>query len=172
MNQKLKAAPGIYLLGFMGCGKTTVGRLLAKRLGWDFVDLDEEIEQRAGRPIHRIFEESGEQEFRDLEHAAVQEQARLVRAGRARVVALGGGAFAFERNRRALDAAGLTVWLDAPADTLWERVRGQSHRPLAKDRAAFTQLLAERVEAYAKASRRVDASRAADQVAADIAALI
>ena len=172
MNAKLKTTPGIYLAGFMGCGKSTAGRLAAEQLGWEFVDLDEEIVREAGRPIAEIFSSEGEQAFRDLEHQAVCEQARLARAGSARVVALGGGAFAFERNRLALDEAGVTVWLDAPAAALWERVKQEKHRPLARDRDAFESLLESRLDAYGQAGVRLDATPPPEEVAEAIVELL
>lgn len=158
------AAAGIFLAGFMGCGKSTIGPLLGGRLGWPFVDLDTEIERRAGRSIPEIFAQEGEAAFRDREHEALREQAELGLAGQPRVVALGGGAFAYARNRGLLNEVGVTVWLDADADTLWNRVRLEAHRPLARDRAAFETLLASRREAYALADGRVDATASPDEV--------
>ncbi len=151
MHIRLKSTPGIYLAGFMGCGKTTVGRKLAERLAWDFIDLDDEIERRAGSEIGEIFAKFGEQTFRAIERDALIEQAHLVRTGRARVVALGGGTFADERNRDTMKQAGISLWLDVPLEQLWERVSGYGHRPLAGDRAAFEDLYKKRLEDYAKA---------------------
>ena len=168
MHQKLKATPGIYVVGFMGCGKSTVGRLLAERLGWDFKDLDDEIERLAGKPISRIFDEDGEPVFRDLEHEALGEQVRLVRRGEARVVALGGGAFVAQRNRERINGAGLSVWLDTPVETLRERVAAESHRPLARDRAAFFDLHASRRDAYALAGLRIEGVGAPEALIAAI----
>lgn len=171
MNIKLKGTPGIYLVGFMGSGKSTVGRLLAQRLGWDFVDLDTEIESRFGAPIAEIFDREGEPAFRDLEHEALTEQARLVRRGRPRVVALGGGAFVAQRNREALADAGASVWLECAPDVLWERIAHEDHRPLARDRAAFLRLLQEREPSYGQADYRVAAQRDPEQVVEAIFAL-
>lgn len=171
MHQRLKATPGIYLVGFMGCGKSTVGRLLAERLGWDFVDLDSEIEQEAGKPIARIFDEEGEAAFRELEHEAVRRQAGAVRGGHARVVSLGGGAYVPPRNRWKLEDAGLTVWLDLAADALWERVRLETDRPLARDEGRFRALYAERRPVYEQADYRVDASQTPEEIVQAILAL-
>ena len=113
MPADFKGVGAIFLTGFMGCGKSTVGKLLAERLGWEFVDLDERIEALAGKSIARIFSEDGEDEFRRLEHETLVEQARLAREGSPRAAALGGGAFTFERNRRAISGAGVSIWLDA-----------------------------------------------------------
>jgi len=169
MNQKLKKTPGIYLVGFMGSGKSTVGRLLAEILGWDFMDLDEQIERLAGCSIREVFEQQGEAVFRDIEHNALRAQADQVSCGRARVVALGGGAFAFERNRQATADAGLSVWLDAPAEALWERVQAETHRPLAQDQASFNALLDSRREAYSHADLHVDALQPPEAIARRIA---
>ncbi len=148
MHLKLKDSPIIVLVGFMGCGKSTVGRLLAERLGWQFVDLDEEIERQAGSPIVEIFEREGERKFRELEHAALVEQLRLAQRGRARVLALGGGAFAESKNRERLEAGGVAIWLDCPVETLWERVSQGAGRPLARRREEFEQLYRERLPHY------------------------
>ena len=164
MHQRLKATPGIYLVGFMGCGKSTVGELLAERLGWELVDLDTEIEREAGKPIARIFDEDGETAFRQLEYEAVGRQACAVRGGGARVVALGGGAFVPQRNRWKLEDAGLTICLDVSADELWERVRHETDRPLARDEQRFRSLYAERRPVYELADYRVDASQPPDEI--------
>jgi shikimate kinase len=168
MHIKLKATPGIYLVGFMGCGKSTVGGMLAARLGWDFIDLDHEIETRQGSTIADIFERRGEGAFRDMEHSALREQANLVCQGRPRVLSLGGGAFASERNREALVNAGVSLWLDSPAEVLWARVSGETQRPLARDRAAFEKLLAERLPAYRLADFRVPADGSPGEVVESI----
>ena len=150
MHAKLKAAPGIYLVGFMGCGKTTVGQRLAARLKWDFVDLDDEIERKSGTKIADVFEQLGEAAFRAMEQQALLEQISFVRRGRARVVALGGGTFVAPGNRETLEQAGISVWLNAPVDQLWERVTNESQRPLARDREAFETLFEQRAPGYAK----------------------
>src|SRR6185295_16056948 len=93
MILKLKRTPGIFLVGFMGSGKSTVGRVLAEELGWGFADLDEDIEKREGMAIAEIFDSRGEAEFRKAETAALRERVRMVEGGRPWVIALGGGAF-------------------------------------------------------------------------------
>ena len=171
MHAKLKHTPGIYLVGFMGSGKSTVGQLLADHLQWPFVDLDAEIERRRGKSITEIFEQEGEAAFRDQEHQALLEQVRLVSDGQPRVVALGGGAFVAVGNRESISSAGISIWLDCRVDTLWERISGYAHRPLARDRARFEALYLERSEAYQLADFRVDASGSAPQIVAAIEAL-
>ena len=116
-----------------------------------FVDLDDDIEAAAGRTIADIFSTDGEQAFRDAEHAALQ--ARVSGAGA--VVALGGGAFTFARNRELLRGAGKSVWLDCPYELALRRVEGFAHRPLAKDPAQFRALFEKRVADYSLADIRV-----------------
>ncbi len=172
MHAKLKAAPGIYLVGFMGCGKTTVGQRLAARLKWDFVDLDDEIERKSGIKIADVFQQFGEAAFRAMERQALLEQISFVRRGRARVVALGGGTFVAPGNRETLDQAGVSVWLNAPVDQLWERVTNESQRPLARDREAFEKLFEQRGPGYAKSDFTVQAgSDGPDKVADEILGL-
>ena len=92
MILKLKRTPGIYLVGFMGSGKTTIGRHLADELGWSFADLDADIEAEQGTTIAQIFDTRGEDEFRRIETAAIQKRVRMIEKGRPMVLALGGGA--------------------------------------------------------------------------------
>lgn len=145
-NNVLDDAP-IFLVGFMGAGKTTVGRELASHLGYDFIDLDELIAAQIGKSIQEIFAELGEGEFRRLESAAIQSCSDLVRC----VVALGGGAYAREANRRLVRAIGKTVWLDCPLETCLERIGGDESRPLLGDADQMKTLLAQRRESYAQA---------------------
>lgn len=142
----------IYLVGFMGSGKSTVGKRLAETLGVPFVDLDDDIEAAAGRSIADIFTADGEAAFRDAEHAALRERARRKDAA---VVALGGGAFTFARNRELLQGAGHTVWLDCSYELAHRRVSGFEHRPLAKDPIRFRALYDQRVADYALAEIRI-----------------
>ena len=162
VDRDAKAA--IFLTGFMGAGKSTVGQATAKVLGWPFVDLDDCIERSAGQPIATIFSEYGEDGFRDREHAALAEQAESARHGNSFVLALGGGTYAFARNRELLRTAGITIWLDLDTETLWDRVRAASHRPLAQDQRAFSKLHAARRESYAQADARVDGVGTPDEV--------
>lgn len=157
MDLRLKRAPVIWLAGFMGCGKSTTGKLLSKKLGWRFVDLDAEIERVAEKSVRVIFEEDGEEAFRELEHQQLLDQIRCSRQGGARVVALGGGACASERNRGAIEDCGVALWLDPPYPILWERVAGKDKRPLAKDPVAFRALYDRRRSSYALAPYRITA---------------
>ena len=144
----------IYLVGFMGSGKSTIGRRLAEELGLPFADLDDDIEAVAGRPIADIFWTDGEAGFRDAEHSAL---AARVRSGAAIVLALGGGAFTFARNRELLAGAGTSVWLDCPFEVALRRVKGFAHRPLAQDPLQFRALFEKRLPDYSLADIRIPA---------------
>jgi len=142
----------VYLLGFMGCGKTTVGVLLARQLGWPFIDLDVTLEAGQGMSIREIFDRLGEPFFRQIEHAALREASRSEPA----VIALGGGTFVQDSNLefiRFMD--GITVWLDCPIEELERRCQGIDNRPLFRDAASFRQLFAQRVPYYQLADFRV-----------------
>jgi shikimate kinase len=108
----------IFLIGYRGTGKTTVAKLLAERLGQQWVDADIEIERRAGKSIAQIFADEGEESFRDLESAVVAELA----ARDGLIIALGGGAILREQNRRALATRGPVIWLQASAETIHTRI--------------------------------------------------
>jgi shikimate kinase len=158
----------IVLTGFMGTGKSEVGRRLAQRLGRAFVDTDQLIEERARKRIAAIFADAGEVGFRALERDAVSEAAG--RGGA--VISVGGGAVLDSTNVRVLRDAGVLVHLTARPDVILARVGDPRTRPLLGDdpRAAVTRLLAERGPIYAAVSDvTVDTSdRSADEVVEDI----
>lgn len=158
MILKLVRTPAIYLVGFMGSGKSTVGRLLADRLGWSFVDLDAEIEAEQGVSIAEIFDRCGEEHFRRLETEAIRRRVRLAQMGRPAVIALGGGAFARECNFDLVEHNGITVWLDCSEAVAWQRVEANSDRPLARNREQFAALYEARRACYARADFRVESS--------------
>jgi len=149
----------LFLVGFMGSGKSTVGRLLAGRLGWTFEDVDDEIERLQGRTINQIFAEQGEAHFRALERERLEDIAARA-ADAPAVVALGGGTVAQPANLDLLRAAGgVTVWLECPLEELRRRCRGMNNRPLFRDPASFEQLYRRRLPYYQQADFRVDADR-------------
>lgn len=137
--------PNIVLVGPMGVGKSTIGRMLAERLGWSFVDTDQRIAKEAGASIPSLFEREGEAGFRSRERAAV----RLACMGSRQVIAVGGGACMDPDNLAHMQAAGLIVVLTAEPEALWQRVSGTA-RPLACDRDGFLRLHAERAPLFAR----------------------
>jgi shikimate kinase len=146
----------IYLVGFMGSGKSTVARALAKRLDWRPLDIDELIEKREHQTVADLFARQGEAYFRAAERAVLLEQL----GSRHVVVATGGGTFVDPQNRTVINNDGLSVWLDVPIDRLISRVPADGRRPLAADRAEFERLHAARRPAYALAHRHLDAGHA------------
>jgi shikimate kinase len=155
MILKLKQTPGIYLAGFMASGKTTIGRLLAHRLGWNFIDLDHEIEAQQGISIADIFDQQGEAEFRRIEAEALRARVRTIQRGHPSVVALGGGTFVQPGNFDMVASNGITVWLDCPLETVRRRVADPSSRPLARDAQRFEELYRARHPEYARAEYRI-----------------
>lgn len=169
MILKLVRTPGIYLVGFMGSGKTTIGRLLADRLGWNFIDLDDDIESEQKTSIAAIFDAEGEERFRVLETDGIRRRTRQIRGGRPMVMALGGGAFMRSENRELLSDHGVVVWLDCPFDTARRRCADGSARPLARDPEKFRQLYESRRACYALADYRIEI--ASDDPAAAVDAI-
>lgn len=137
----------------MGSGKTSVGAALARALGFRFVDLDREIERRSGLTVAAIFEREGEEGFRRHESLALRETGALHDV----VVATGGGTLTRWENRDFIRGHGVTVWLDAPLDTMLSRCRDGARRPLLGPRDRMEALLAERIGFYRGADLRVDA---------------
>jgi shikimate kinase len=145
----------VFLVGFMGSGKNTVGAELARRLGWQFIDMDREIEARERQSITEIFSTRGEPAFRRAEAAALSDflTGSVMRDS---IVALGGGAFAQENNRVLL-REWATVFLHAPVEELWRRCQQDGiERPLRKDLDQFTRLHEERLPFYREASLTVE----------------
>lgn len=139
----------IFLVGFMGAGKSRVGAALADRLGVPFLDLDAEIERSAGQTIRVLFETEGEARFRARESRVLESLAPTLSARP--VVATGGGLFADPAHRAWISERGRSVWLDAPPDLLWSRCQEDESRPLRGQRDAFEALLEARRPAYALA---------------------
>ena len=153
-------ADKLYLVGFMGAGKTTVARAIGKLTGWRVEDIDQRIEAREHRTVASIFSQQGEPYFRQLERLALGELLPL----RHVVIATGGGTFVESDNRALMLADGAVAWLDLSLAQVIERVPADGRRPLASDRAQMEQLFARRQLAYAQAHVRVDASRPVPEV--------
>ena len=156
----------LVLLGFMGTGKSAVGRRVAALAGASFFEMDAELEQRAGKPISRIFSDDGEPAFRDLESQLAQEWGRKEGA----VISCGGGVALREENLRALGANGLLVCLTARPEVILERTARSKKRPLLAGEdpdKKIRDLLAARAPAYAKIPVQIDTSDASlDELAA------
>jgi shikimate kinase len=118
----------LVLVGLMGAGKSAIGKLVASELGIPFIDSDHEIERVSRMTIPELFDKYGEPEFRKLENRVIK---RLLRSG-PRVLSTGGGAFMNGDTRASIQSAGLSLWLDADLETLWERVIKRDNRPLLK----------------------------------------
>jgi len=150
-------ADKVYLWGFMGAGKSTVARALARRLDWRVEDVDARIERQEQRDIPSIFRHSGEAYFRSLERQALLD----LLPERGVVVATGGGTPVDPANRALMLRDGAVVWLDLPFARVVERIPADGRRPLAADRAEMERLYNQRLVAYQQAHVRVDVSRAA-----------
>ena len=153
----------LYLVGFMGSGKSTVGRLVAQELGRDFLDIDDLIVEREGRSIEEIFRDQGEDHFRQLEWQTLQS----LDGRRELVAATGGGLFLGAEKRRWLRRNGTTAWLDAPLEVCIGRVPPDSGRPLWRpgdDPLEFRAMFENRRASYALANIRVAASGPPEEV--------
>ncbi len=145
----------LYIVGFMGCGKSTVGKILANRLNMLFVDLDHFIEETVGMEIPQIFSEYGEEHFREAESFVLQQVAESPSPA---VVATGGGVVLREENREVMKTTGTMVYLHAPAEVLWERASSSGNRPLAKEFQSFLELWQARLPLYREARIEIDSS--------------
>lgn len=144
----------VFLVGFMGAGKTTVGRRLAERLGVPFLDLDLAIEGEAGQSVREIFMQRGEPAFRQMERDALERAA----AETAAVIATGGGTIAAPGNAELMKKNGLTVWLHPSFATLAARIgfEGKEDRPLFRDETQGLALYRERLPAYRSADITIE----------------
>jgi len=153
----------LIFVGLMGAGKSVIGRLVAQALGFPFIDTDAEIERVSRMTITELFAAYGEAEFRALESRVVF---RLLQDG-PRVISTGGGAFINENTRRVIKEGGVSIWLNAELQVLWERVNKRDHRPLLKTenpKATLENLMNQRYPIYAEADITV-ASGHGSQVA-------
>ena len=143
----------LYLLGFMGCGKSTVGPILAARMNRPFTDLDELVEKEQQMTIREIFALRGEAFFRKLESDLLLISSKLP----ASVIALGGGTFSYPTNREVILGTGVAIWLRISLETARQRCEQITTRPLARDEKTFKALFAEREQYYSLAHLTVDA---------------
>ena len=153
-------ADKLYLVGFMGAGKTSVARALGRRLGWRVEDIDHRIEDRERRRVGEIFAKDGEPYFRTVERTVLNE----LLPERHIVIATGGGTFVDPDNRTAMLSDGAVAWLDVPLERVIARVPADGRRPLASDRVQMEQLYARRQAAYSQAHVRIDASKPVPEV--------
>jgi shikimate kinase len=169
LRDRARAALGsrnLILVGLMGAGKSSVGRLLAQQLGVPFIDSDIEIERVSRMTITELFAAYGEEEFRALEARVMK---RLLKGG-PRVVSTGGGAFINARTRRHIKKGGLSVWLKADLDVLWDRVNKRDTRPLLKTenpKQTLENLMNTRYPVYAEADLTVLSRDVRKEVMAD-----
>jgi shikimate kinase len=169
LKDRARAALGsrnLILVGLMGAGKSSVGRLVAQQLGIPFVDSDIEIERVSRMTITELFAAYGEEEFRALETRVMK---RLLKGG-PRVVSTGGGAFINDRTRRHIKKGGLSVWLKADLDVLWDRVNKRDTRPLLKSenpKQTLENLMNARYPVYAEADLTVLSRDVRKEVMAD-----
>ena len=153
MNSSTNPPENIVLIGFMGCGKSTVGRELQQRLGYPLVDMDQVIEHRAGKPITAIFAEEGEPAFRDMETDLLRELSDP--ESPRRIISTGGGVVGRAENRELLKKLGYVVWLHAPVSVILERTGKNRARPLLHTEnpaEKIRTLMAERQPLYQESS--------------------
>ena len=169
LKDRARAALGsrnLILVGLMGAGKSAVGRIVASQLGIPFIDSDHEIERVSRMTITELFAAYGEEEFRALETRVMK---RLLKGG-PRVVSTGGGAFINERTRRHIKKGGVSVWLKADLDVLWERVNKRDTRPLLKTqnpKQTLENLMTARYPIYAQADVTVLSRDVRKEIMAD-----
>ncbi len=161
-----------FLVGFMGAGKSTVGRIVSESVGWAFSDLDDCIETTHQRSIAELFNERGEESFREIERSALRALVAESHVG-PRIVALGGGAFVSPSNHELTrSGSSISIFLDAPAEELYRRCNAQnSQRPLHRSFDDFRNLYQARRTSYQAATLTVDTlGKDVDQIAGEIAA--
>lgn len=168
MTQNNKNYKNIFLLGFMGAGKSTVGTILAEKIGYSYRDADKFIETRAGATITQIFADHGEKYFRDLESESME----FLSTQQGQVIATGGGVIQRDRNWDAMKSGGITIYLQAPIEVIWERIKDSKDRPLLQVENPLetaSDLLKKRTPLYEKADLVVDTSELSlEEVAEEI----
>jgi shikimate kinase len=173
ISNQIRVPRLICLTGFMGSGKSTVARLLARQIGWKFVDLDDRITAIAGMEITEIFARKGEPAFRDMEHEELRRVlGEAIETGLPTVVSLGGGTTTQARNVEVLRASGAKlIWLYCPIEELLARLSQITNRPLFRDEASFRQLYLQRLPAYERSDYRVESNAEPARVVERILAL-
>ena len=160
----------VYLCGFMGCGKSTVGKILARKNGCSFIDMDDYIVEREGMTIPQIFSEKGEKYFRDTETAVIGELAE-----KGAVIACGGGAMLKKENAEIASENGIVVYIDIPFEVCYGRISGDTNRPLVMNntKEQLEEIYNDRVPVYrTNSTATVDGVGTADEVAERIAEAI
>jgi shikimate kinase len=153
-------ADKLYLVGFMGAGKTTVAIAVGRRIGWRAEDIDSRIEARERRTVAAIFAQDGESYFRRVERLVLYD----LLPERNLVVAAGGGTFVDPENRALMLSDGAVAWLDVPLSTVLDRIPVDGRRPLASDKPQMEELYQRRRSAYAAAHVRIDAGQPVEEV--------
>jgi shikimate kinase len=155
----------ISLVGFMGAGKTAVGRVLAERLSLPFIDLDEEIERREGKSVYAIFAEEGEHYFRRREWEVLQSL-----RDEGMILSVGGGAYTIDDNIDLINSRSTSVWLECPLETCIERcAETAGQRPLFGDKQQLAQLYKHRLKYYKRANLHIDSgTRTPEEIATEI----
>jgi shikimate kinase len=163
---KNKISKSIYLIGFMGAGKTSVGKILAEKLQLEFCDLDELIEAECGKTISSIFSDHGEAFFRELESKTL----RSVSQNGGQIVATGGGVVLRQSNWKIMKEEGITIYLKASPDVLWNRIKNDTSRPLLQVEKPFEkvrELLSLRMPLYEKADIVIETENKSPENIAD-----
>jgi len=163
---KNKISENIYLIGFMGAGKTSVGKILAEKLRLEYCDLDELIEAECGKTISSIFSDHGEAFFRELESKTL----RSVSQNGGQIVATGGGVVLRQSNWKIMKEEGITIYLKASPDVLWSRIKNDTSRPLLQVEKPFEkvrELLSFRMPLYEKADIVIETENKSPENIAD-----
>ncbi len=156
MSKSLRSRKIIAIIGLMGVGKTTLGKKLAEKLGYYFVDSDLEIEDREKKSITQIFAAQGEKYFREVEKKVIEE---IVAREEQAILSLGGGAFMNEEIREILQQKAIVIWLEAPLEVILHRLGGKTNRPLLNNknkREVLEDLASKRYPIYALADFKVE----------------
>ena len=160
----------VYLCGFMGCGKSTIGKILARKCGCGFFDMDDYIVEREGMKIPQIFAEKGEKYFRDTETEAIRELAQ-----KSGVIACGGGAMLKKENAEIANESGTVVYIDVPFETCYSRISGDTNRPLVMNNTkdGLEEIYKNRVSVYdANSAVTVSGEGSPEEIACRIAEIV